>query len=317
MCDDNCSKRYKEEKVSQTKTLNNYWAFLFTYYFNNTLAVMIFLCSDEQFINAEQPIIKADNRGFRYGDGIFETLRCVDSSIPLAPYHFDRLFKGLQTLFFDVPTHYTPEYFTTQIKELCTRNKHNPARVRLTMYRGDGGIKDPQNHFPHYIIQSWPLPYKQWQLNENGLVLGLCTDVQKNCDMLANCKTNNHLPYLYAAHCAQKQKWNDAIILNPFNRVADTTIANIFIVKDKCIYTPPLSEGCIAGVVRRYIIESFSNTFPIQEKLINIKDVVSADEVFTTNAIRGIQWVKSFEEKNYTYTITKHIHTTIMNTFSH
>ena len=135
--------------------------------------------------------------------------------------------------------------------------------------------------------------------------------------MLANCKTNNHLPYLYAAHCAQKQKWNDAIILNPFHRVADTTIANIFIVKDNCIYTPPLSEGCIAGVVRRYIIESFSNTFPIQEKLINIKDVVSADEVFTTNAIRGIQWVKSFEEKNYTYTITKHIHTTIMNTFSH
>lgn len=266
---------------------------------------MTFLCSDGQFINAEQPIIKADNRGFRYGDGIFETLRCVDGNIPLASYHFDRLFKGLQTLFFDVPTRYTPEYFTTQIKALCTRNKHNPARVRLTIYRGNGGIKNPQNHFPHYIIQSLPLPYKQWQLNENGLVLGLCTDVQKNCDMLANCKTNNHLPYLYAAHCAQQQKWNDAIILNPFHRVADTTIANIFIVKDSCIYTPPLSEGCIAGVARRYIIESLSNTFPIQEKLINIKDVVNADEVFTTNAIRGIQWVKSFEEKTYFNALTK------------
>lgn len=280
-------------------------AFCLFIIFNNILAVMIFLCNDEKLINAEQPIITVNSRGFRYGDGIFETLRCVDGSIPLASYHFDRLFKGLQTLFFDTPTYYTPEYFIAQIKKLCVRNKHNSARVRLTIYRGDNSAKNSQNYFPHYIIQSWPLPHKQWKFNKNGLILGICSAVKKNCDVLANCKTSNYLPYLYAAQYAQQHKYDDAIILNFFNRIADTTIANIFIVKNGCLYTPPLSEGCIAGVVRRYIIESASNIFPIKEKPISIQSIKAADEIFTTNAIRGIQWIKSFKEKIYTNTLTK------------
>lgn len=266
---------------------------------------MNYLCHNGKITSAHDPIITADNRGFRYGDGIFETMRCIDDTIPLVSYHFDRLYKGLKTLYFDICRSYTSTYFIKQIIELCKKNKHNPARVRLMMYRGEGGVNDPQNHIPNYIIQSWVLPNKQWQLNENGLVIGLCKEVKKSCDILANCKTNNYLPYLYAAHYAKQQQWNDSIILNTNNRICDTTIANIFIIKNDQIYTPPLSEGCIEGVMRRYIIENLSSLFSITEKLLTIQDIEQADEIFLTNAIRGIQWVKSFNSKIYKNSIIK------------
>ncbi len=103
---------------------------------------------------------------------------------------------------------------------------------------------------------------------------------KKSCDSLANLKSNNYLPYLMAALYAKKIRVNDCILLNNFDRICDTTIANIFIMKEGIIYTPPLSEGCVAGVMRKFVINKLGSRFKILEKQISIEDLKKADEVF-------------------------------------
>ena len=130
-----------------------------------------YLFYNGQILNNDKPLITADNRGFKYGDGLFETMKLMDGNIRLGNYHFERLFTGLQLLQFDLPSYFTVEYLTKLITELCNKNQHTIARIRLTVFRGNGGLYDPENHFPNCIIQSWPLQNANLQLNENGLVI--------------------------------------------------------------------------------------------------------------------------------------------------
>ena len=104
---------------------------------------------------------------------------------------------------------------------------------------------------------------------------------------------------------AKKEKCNDAIILNSQQRVCDSTIANIFIVKDEIIKTPSLSEGCIAGVMRNEMITSLKKeSISVVETSISINELLIADEVFLTNSIYNIRWVAGIQNSNYTNLFT-------------
>jgi len=109
-----------------------------------------------------------------------------------------------------------------------------------------------------------------------------------------------------AALQAKKERWDDAFVLNTAERVCDATIANIFVVKNGTICTCPLQEGCIAGIMRRFLLERLPvNNFSIQEKTISEEDLLVADEVFLTNAIKGIRWVGQCGAARYSNQITK------------
>ncbi|MBI3882958.1 MAG: aminotransferase class IV, partial [Sphingobacteriales bacterium] len=147
---------------------------------------------------------------------------------------------------------------------------------------------------------TWQLPEESGQLNNNGLVLGIYKDVKKSYDVLSNLKHNNYLPYVMAALYAKKEKWNDAVILNTEGRLCDTAIANIFIIKDTVVYTPALSEACVAGVMRQIIVNNLAAVgVEIIEKELSVDELLNADEVFITNTIRQIQWVQSIGDKTY------------------
>src|SRR5882757_1889211 len=195
-----------------------------------------------KFFQNNTPVLSAGSRGLRYGDGLFETIKYSNGQLIFADEHFARLWKGMQVLQFDVPKHFTPESLLQETLLLIKKNEHpKAARTRITIFRSDGGLYDPVNHFPNYIIQSWQLPEDAGTWNSNGLVLGIYSDAKKSCDILSNLKHNNYLPYVMAALQAKKQKWNDAIVLNNYDRVCDTTIANIFYCKDETVYTPALA----------------------------------------------------------------------------
>jgi len=247
------------------------------------------------------PLIGADNRGLRYGDGLFETMKMKNGQLVLDNEHFARLWKGMSVLQFAIPKHLSPEKLTEEILQVAKKNQQEKAaRIRVTVFRGDGGLYDVADNAPHYIIQTWALPNDNGKLNSNGLDIGLYTAVKKSCDVLSNLKTNNYLPYVMAALEAKKQKWNDAVLLNQYNRICDSTIANIFLIKDEVVYTPALSEGCVAGVFRKYILDLLAiNGFNCVEKEITIENLLQADEVFLTNSISNIRWVKSIEGKNF------------------
>ena len=261
-----------------------------------------FLLYNGHFYKNEEPLINADNRGLRYGDGLFETFRVVNGVIHLADLHFERLFKGLESLQFVCPVHFTAEQLAKQVASLCKKNGHlAAARVRITIVRGSGGVYDPENHLPNCIIQSWALPSSEFELNENGLVTGIYYDAHKQMDAFSNLKSNNYLPYTMAALHAKKQRWNEVFVLNAAKRICDASIGNVFIVKNQTIYTCPLSEGCVAGVMRQWLLQNLPvNGFSLQEKEISIDDVLSADEVFVTNVIRGMRWVQACASSSYT-----------------
>jgi branched-chain amino acid aminotransferase len=262
-------------------------------------------------------VISAANRGLRYGDGLFETIKSIQSKLLFADDHFARLWKGMNLLRFKLPKLFTPDSLQNEILELLKKNSHeNTARIRITVFRGDGGLYDDISNTPNYLIQTWALPEDSGKWNSNGLVLGIYPDVKKSCDILSNLKHNNFLPYVMAALYAKEQKWNDAIILNSSGHICDSTIANVFLVKDEMIVTPALDEGCIAGIMRRNILQQLkSNNIPVIEGKITVDDLMNADEIFLTNSIYNMRWVQAVAGKNYDNAYTQKIYSIINQTF--
>jgi branched-chain amino acid aminotransferase len=266
------------------------------------------------FVPSGTPVLTADNRGFRYGDGVFETITVKNGQIRLARFHFERLMTGARALQFVLPPFFTTERLTEQILQLCEKNGHSAfARVRLTVFRDDGGLSDPGDHFPYYIIQSWDLPPGSDEFNGDGLIIDLFPDGRKSCDPFSNLKSNNFQLYALAALYARKNGLHDCLILNSHGRIADSTIANLFYIRENKIYTPPLSEGCVTGVMRRLLLESLPQAgFSLMEKAATIEDLAGAEEIFLTNALKGIKWVRSFRRSIYSSTLTRAVYQELM-----
>lgn len=254
-----------------------------------------------EVIPADTPIISANNRGLRFGDGLFETIKVVKGEMPLFHLHLDRLTKGLAVLNMQLPENYTAGYITQVILELCNRNNINgPARVRLTVVRGNGTLFAADDPYATVIIQAEPLASDYLALNETGFTIDICPSIQKSCDQLSNLKSNNYLPYVMAAQYARQNQLNDCLVLNAHNRICDGTIANVFRVHQNSIYTPPLSEGGVAGVMRQYLLTELPKAgYTVHEKICTVEDLEAANEVFLTNALFGIRWVGKFRNKVY------------------
>jgi branched-chain amino acid aminotransferase len=259
-------------------------------------------------IRSDNPVITAGNRGFRYGDGLFETLLVHKGRIRLLEAHFDRLFAGIRYL--QLKTGLTPQFLEARILHLCQENGHSDlARVRLVIFRGDGGLYDPQEPEACYLIESSPLSPKDTDWNDDGLRIDTYHGGWKSCDPLANLKSNNFLVYVLAALHAKNNGLNDCLVFNQHRRIADSTIANIFYVKDRQVITPPLAEGGVAGVMRRFLVSSLPDAgFSIHERPVLAEELLDADEVFLTNAIKGIRWVASFRTSRYSATLSKAIY---------
>jgi branched-chain amino acid aminotransferase len=247
------------------------------------------------------PVIGADNRGFRYGDGLFETIKITQGRIALWDYHFERLEAGADLLGFDLSRFPDSRECGRQILDLCKKNGDDRlARVRLMIFRGEGGLYDAANQFPNYIIQSWPLEEGTGQLNEKGLLIDIFPTGRKPCDPYANLKSNNYQIYTMAARYAGQHSLDDCLVLNSQDRIADSTIANLFYCRRARIYTPPLGDGCVAGVMRRFLLEALPKAgISILEKETGPEDLEEAEEVFLTNSIRNIRWVGQFRKSFY------------------
>ena len=270
---------------------------------------MAFINYNGKFIDDSNPIIQANNRGFRFGDGVFETMKFKKGKIIFLDEHLSRLWQGLKRFQFELPKLFTPDYLESQILALIQKNKHSAARIRLTIFRGNGGLYDPENLHPNFIIESWNLPETNGDLNENGLQCILFKDGLKSVDAYSNLKHNNYLPYLMGALQAKKMKCNDAIIFNAKLNICDSTIANVFLIKENIIYTPALSEGCIAGIMREFVINELrKNNFNVVEQSITETDLANADEIFLTNSIYNMRWVSAIDSINYQNKITREIY---------
>jgi len=252
-----------------------------------------------------KPALLVSNRGYRYGDGLFETIKVINGKIILESLHIERLFNSLQVLKFKIPRLFTVEKIRNEILALANKNRCSQlARVRLSVFRGHGGLyENDKEKEPQYVIECWPLNESVNGLNENGFVIDIYPIARKSADIFSNLKTANFLPYAMAAIYAKENKLNECLVLNTAGNIADATIANIFIVKDGTILTPALSEGCVNGVMRKYLVKELNKANQdVKESILTENDIKNADEIFLTNAINGIRWVKQFRDKVYSNT---------------
>jgi branched-chain amino acid aminotransferase len=237
----------------------------------------------------EQTVLGLSNRQFCYGDGLFETIRCVNGQMPFLEDHWLRLQAGMQALKMPVPAHYTAAFFREEIAKILTVPH---ARIRLTVGRIDGGLYTPQSHEVFFTITAQSLTSPHFTTNEQGLKAVIYPEVLVNPTPYSAYKTNNALPYVLAAIFRQAQQVDESILLNIHGRVCEATSSSLFFVKGKEIYTPPLSEGCLAGIIRKYILEQAQQWgYSVVEKPILVAELPLFEAAFVSNTQQGVRWV--------------------------
>ena len=260
-----------------------------------------------KFVSADEGFLPAENRSFRYGDGLFESIRVTDGLPLFVDTHFARLKEGMEVLGITVPPDYSGKFFYDKITQLISENNITEgARVRLTIFRSEGGLYQPSDNSPGYLIEIIPLENNYFELNENGLHVDLFPDIKKPVNKLSIYKTCNSLLYILASAWAVKNKLNDALIVNDKGNIIEATSTNLFIVCNGVLYTPALTDGCVAGVMRMQIINlAIENKIKVYECSLTPQNLLVADEVFLTSAVRGLQWVSSYRMKRYYNTLTR------------
>lgn len=271
-----------------------------------------FINYNGNILPAGQPLFGPDNRSFRYGDGLFESLRIINGNIMHLPLHAKRLEEGMKAL--KLKGQLSTELLRTEITTLARSNKYfKDARVRISVFREDGGFYIPEGNNFRYLIEMQDIPGKGYELNKQGLIIGLFEEIRKAPGPLSNFKTNNSLPYVLAGIYRTEQQWDECLLLNTNGNLTEAITSNVFLVKNNVLYTPALSEGCIGGVMRLLILTlAAENGIQAAERPIPPEALLEADEVFITNAAMGIRWVGGYASKRYFGKLSKEL-TAILN----
>ena len=252
-------------------------------------------------ISEYEPSIPFSNRAFRYGDALFETIRLCNNRLMFLRDHVLRLRLGMTILRMNVPAEFNYENIQELIIQLLKHNTHAPnARIRLTIFRNEGGFYTPETNDISFLIESDELP-TPYELNQRGLWAELYTDIKKPINKLSNIKTANALLYVMAGLAKHSMKLDDCFIINENNNICESISANIFVVKNGTIYTSPLNEGCVAGIMRKQVMNIASQAKILSfESPLTVNTLMNGDEVFLSSSIKGIQWVGQFKQKFYT-----------------
>jgi branched-chain amino acid aminotransferase len=248
------------------------------------------------------PIATASNRSLRYGDGLFETMYWDGQIIQNLSYHLDRLFQGLAILRFDLAEGFTREFISEEISRLCLNNAGSEkARVRLNVFREDGSVLLPVKNRPVFIIETSDFP----EFNLSPLRLTLFEGEKKNIGKLSNLKTNNYLLNIMAIQHAKENGFDDAVFLNNKSNICEASSSNLFMVQKGVLFTPALSQGCVAGTKRRELLEKLPDLgFQVEETIITKDMVFEMEEIFLTNAIRGIRPVICIDNTYFSRELT-------------
>lgn len=260
-----------------------------------------FILVNDEFMNTDQPILKASNRGFKFGDGIFESMRMCNGKLQFAELHADRLRTAMKAIKLDGHVLFDDYFLKQKTAELAKRNKFNGnVRFRLSVYREGEGLYTPSSNKPGYVLESTALSNANYELNQKGLIIDVYDELTKPINKLSNYKTSNALLYVMAGLYQKQHRLDEAIILNQNGFLCESTSSNIFVVYDNQIYTPALSEGCVAGVMRTVVLQiAKMNDIPLVEAQISPEILKEADEVFVTNATSGVRWVMGYGKKRY------------------
>ena len=248
------------------------------------------------------------NRGFSYGDALFETVKAVGDKLLFWEDHYFRLMASMRLLRMEIPMTYTPEYFVDQCLRLIqAQDERSPAwRLRLTVYRDSGGRYTPDHNQVAFVIGCEPLSQDRFSDEVTSYTVDLYKDHYVQAGMLPNLKTNNKILNVLGSIFAKENDLDNCILVNDNKEVVEALQSNLFLIFGNEIHTPPLSSGCLNGIIRKQIINMANDLhLTLKETEINPFDLQKADELWLTNSIQGIRAVTNYRRKAYKSQIYK------------
>lgn len=249
------------------------------------------------------------NRGLRYGDGLFEAMRAINGKLIFWEDHYLRLMSSMRILRMEIPMNFSMEFLEERILETVEANglAPAPARVRLTVFRNEGGRYLPESNDISYLIEADPLADPFYVLDEEPYEVDLYKDFYVNKDMLSNLKTNNKVLNVVGSIFAEENGYQNCLLLNGDKQVVEALNGNVFLVNGKHIKTPPLEHGCLDGILRKKLIEILGKLeeYSVEEGAVSPFELQKADELFITNSVVGIQPVSKYRKKLYANAVAR------------
>ncbi|MFK7001102.1 aminotransferase class IV [Flavobacterium oreochromis] len=243
-----------------------------------------------------------DNRAFLYGDAVFETLKVLDNKVLFLEDHYFRLMASMRILRMEIPLRFTLEYFENQIlKTVKELNIEKSARVRFNVFRKNGGLYLPQTNEVDYFATAISSENTIYTITNNTYEVDIYKDFVITKQLLSTIKSTNRTINITGSIYANENNLDNCLLLNHEKNVIEALNGNIFMVKDDTLITPPLSEGCINGVMRKQLltIAQHIESLKIEERPISSFELQKADELFITNVIKGIQPITKYRKKDY------------------
>ncbi len=261
------------------------------------------------FFSDETAILTHNNRGLKFGDAVFETMRWVNGTLFFWEDHYFRLMASMRILRMEIPMEFTLEFLEEEIQRTTMENsaEGDAFRVRLTVFRNDGGLYTPSTNNVSYLIETTSLESPFYLTKEEAYEVELFKDFYVNKDMLSNLKTSNKLLHVVAGVYAQENGYANCLLVNTDKNVVEAINGNLFVVNGKQIKTAPLSDGCLDGIVRKKLMEIIdaSEDLELLEASVSPFELQKADELFLTNSIAGIQSITKYRKKEFGNAIAK------------
>ncbi|NNK39591.1 MAG: aminotransferase class IV [Winogradskyella sp.] len=252
--------------------------------------------------------ISVHNRGYKYGDGLFETLKVVNGTIFFWEDHYFRLMASMRIMRMDIPMQFTMEFLEEEIIKTLEANNllKSPARVRLNVDRGEGGTYLPDSAEVNYHIVAEAFDETFYTLKtDTPYLVELYKDFYMAPGLLSGLKSNNKALQVMGSIFAKENDYTNCLVLNTNKNVIEALNGNVFMVTGDVIKTPPLEDGCLNGVLRKQLVDLLRNdpNYEFQEVSISPFELQKADELFITNVIKGIQPISQYRKKTYAHAV--------------
>lgn len=244
----------------------------------------------------------ASNRAFLYGDGVFETMKVADGRLLFSEDHYFRLMSAMRILRMEIPMYFSPEFFENQVLSLVEKaGCAESARVRLTVFRNSGGFYLPQTREVSFLATASPLANKVYSIPKSPYEVEIFKDFFIESQLLSTIKSTNRIINITGSIYADENGYDNCLLLNGQKNVVEALQGNVFLLTDGRLVTPPISEGCINGVMRKQVlaISKKLGGMEVVEAPISPFELQKADELFITNVIKGIQPVTRYRKKDY------------------
>nr|WP_314865875.1 aminotransferase class IV [uncultured Flavobacterium sp.] len=256
--------------------------------------------------SSAQENMLTQNRAFLYGDAVFETVKIVKGKILFLEDHYFRLMASMRILRMEIPMNFTMEYFEEQIVSVVKNNGFSDsARARITVYRNDGGYYLPVTNDISFLIHTSSLENQSFVFETKECEVDLYKDFYISKQLLSTLKTTNKVINVTASIYANENGLDNCILLNENKNVVEVLQGNIFMLQGNTLITPPTSEGCINGIMRKQVLTLAKTIEGLEviEEIISPFDLQKADELFFTNVIKGIQSITKYRKKEFSTTI--------------